>query len=133
MSYIASRKSAAPSISIDSKKKKLLSLSKATNAYGKSIAEKSQSGLNATPYHHLAKKKTKHTIDKEMERMSRTKTMEPGEMWVDKDRSIKRRDDIEIDRLNRFGLDGSINARFRHASIDQLHLHKDLVEDFRND
>ena len=108
-------------------------MSKATNAYGKSTAEKSQSGLNAMPYHHLAKKKTKHTIDKEMERMSRTKTMGSGEMWVDKDRTIKRRDDIEIDRLNRFGLDGSINARFRHASIDQLHLHKDLVEDFRND
>ena len=85
------------------------------------------------PYHHLAKKKTKHSIDKEIERMSKTKTVEPGEMWVDKDRSIKRRDDIEIDRLNRFGLDGSINARFRQASIDQLHLHKDLVEDFRND
>ena len=52
---------------------------------------------------------------------------------MDNDRSIKRRDDIQIDRLNRFGLDGSINARFRHASIDQIHLHKDLVDDFRTD
>ena len=41
LSYIASRKSAAPSISIDSKKKKMLSLSKASKAYGKSSAEKS--------------------------------------------------------------------------------------------
>ena len=65
--------------------------------------------------------------------MNRTKTTEPGEIWVEKDRSIKRRDDIEIDRLNRFGLDGSINARFKHASIDQLHLHKDLVEHFKTE
>ena len=70
------------------------------------------------PYHHLAKKKGKLAIDREISRMNKTKTTEPGEIWVDKDRSIKRRDDIEIDRLNRFGLDGSINARFRHASID---------------
>ena len=65
--------------------------------------------------------------------MGKTKTMQAEEIWVDNDRSIKRRDDIQIDRLNRFGLDGSINARFRHASIDQIHLHKDLVDDFRTD
>ena len=85
------------------------------------------------PYHHLAKKKSKLTIDKEIDKMGKTKTMQPEEIWVDNDRSIKRRDEIQIDRLNRFGLDGSINARFRHSSIDQLHLHKDLVDDFRTD
>ena len=65
--------------------------------------------------------------------MSQTKQMQPGEIWVDNERPIKRKEGTEIDRLNRFGLDGSINARFRHASIDQLHLHKDLVDDFKTD
>ena len=66
--------------------------------------------------------------------MSQTRLIQqPEEIWMDNEKPIKRKEGVEIDRLNRFGLDGSINARFRQASIDQLHLHKDLVDDFKTD
>ena len=63
---------------------------------------------------------------------SKTKEAQSGEFFINNDRSAKKRQDTEIDRLNRFGLDGS-NSRFKHASIDQLHLHRDLVDEFKND
>ena len=50
--------------------------------------------------------------------MSQTKLVQPGEIWMDNEKPIKKKEGVEIDRLNRFGLDGSINARFRQASID---------------
>ena len=67
LSYIASKKSYAPSNAADFKKKKLRSLSKSSKYAGSSIADKNSLGFNAAmPYHHLAKKKGKLAIDKEI-------------------------------------------------------------------
>ena len=44
----------------------------------------------------------------------------------------KSSDNVQIDRLGRFGLDGSVNAIYKEKGIDQLQPHTDLLDDFKN-
>lgn len=71
------------------------------------------------PYNTFAKKKTKKSIERELAKGDRLRALNAWEMWQDKDNNFKKSsDNIHIDRLGRFGLDGSVNAMYKEKGID---------------
>ena len=70
------------------------------------------------PYNTLAKKKTKRSIERDMEKDNKFRALDAWGMWQSREKIKKAGNQIEIDRLGRFGLDGSVNAIYKEKGID---------------